>query len=143
MESAETMGAIASERRHFPANDLNARVRRDSLVHGLREQLAVDRQRAAAGDACRIGRLEDHRPHRAHFGLQQAMSVGDLGALERVGAHELSEPIGLVRRRLPHRPHLVQHDGVAALGKLVGGFGSGEAAANHVNSRQRGMRTEE
>jgi hypothetical protein len=37
----------------------------------------------------------------------------------------------------------VQHDIEAALGEMVRGFGAGKAAADYVNSRQCGMRTEE
>ena len=66
------------------------------------------------------------------------MRIRRLGALERVGAHQLGEAIGLVRLGRPHRPHLVQYYVVAALGQRPGGFGAGETAAYDVDRRLDG-----
>ena len=61
------------------------------------------------------------------------MRVCGLGALERVGADQLTEPVGLVRSRTTHRPHLVQHDHVAALSELERGFTASQPATHDVN----------
>ena len=61
------------------------------------------------------------------------MRVRRLGALEGVGADELGEAIGLVRRRAADAAHLVHDDVVAALGELPGGFAAGESAADDVD----------
>ena len=102
----------------------------DALVHRGGEHLAVDGERAAARNARLIGALEDHRAEQAHLGLEQAVRVGRLGALEGVGADELGEPVGLVRSVAADGTHLVQDDVVPALGELPGGL-----AARRVRRR--------
>ena len=119
------------QRNGLLAHDGDARMRRDaSCTHGRGKDVAVDGERAAAGHARFVGALEDHAAEQAHLGLQQAVRVRRLGALEGVGADELGEAIGLVRLGAAHGPHLVQHDVVPALGELPGGFAAGEAAAD-------------
>src|SRR5438093_9519517 len=61
------------------------------------------------------------------------MRVSHFGALERIRADELGEAVGLVRGRLNYRAHLVENHIVTADGELVGGFASGEAAADHMH----------
>jgi hypothetical protein len=61
------------------------------------------------------------------------MRIGDLGALEGVRAHELSEPVGLVRRRVDRGPHLVQHDVVTTLRELPRRLRSCEATTDHTD----------
>ena len=100
--------------------------------------LAVDGERAAAGHPRRVGALEDHAAEEAHLGLEQAVRVGGLGALEGVGADELREPIGLVRFGSADGPHLVHDDVVPALGELPGGLAAGESAADDVDGGHGG-----
>ena len=66
--------------------------------------------------------------------MQQAdrIVLGVVGP-ETVGAHQLGEAVGMVRIGLRHRPHFVEHDGGAGFGRLPGGFGAGEAAADDVD----------
>ena len=73
------------------------------------------------------------RAEQAHLGLEQAVRVGGLGALEGVRADELREPIGLVRFGAADGPHLVHDDVVPALGELPGGLAAGESAADDVD----------
>ena len=63
------------------------------------------------------------------------MRVRRLGALERVGANQLGETVGLVRRRAAHAAHFMDHDVVPALGELPRGFAAGESAADDVEHR--------
>ena len=80
-----------------PRSIAMSRMRGDAVMHGLREDLAVDRERAAAGNARLIGAQQDERAEPAHLGLEQAVRVRGLGALEGVRADELGELVGLVR----------------------------------------------
>ncbi len=101
---------------------------------GVREAVAIDRERAAGRHLIGVGRAHDQRAEAAHFLVQQADGVvfGVVGA-ERVRADEFREAVGLVRFGLARRAHFVQHHGDAAAGDLPGGFGTGEAAADHMN----------
>ena len=121
------------KRGDFFAHDGDARMRRHAIVHRRGEHVAIDGERAAAGNARLVRRPEHDRAEQAHLGLEQAVRVRRLGALERVGAHELGETVGLVRRRAAHAAHLVDDDVVAALGELPRGFAAGEPAADDVN----------
>ena len=63
-----------------------------------REIVAVDGQRAAGRQLVRVARAHDQRAGAAHLLVQQADGVG-LGVVgaEGVGAHQLGQPVGLVR----------------------------------------------
>src|SRR4051812_18093777 len=108
-------------------------MRRNSLVYGRGEYIAVDGERAPARHARLIGRLENDRTEHTHLGLEQPVRVGRLSALERVGADELRETIGLVRRRAADAAHLVNDDIVSPHGELPGGFAAGESATGDVD----------
>ena len=99
-------------------------------MHGAGKVLAIDRQRRPAGYARGVGRLENERAEDAHFGLEQAVRVRRLRALECVRADELREPIGLVRRRRSRRPHLMHDDIVAALRELPRRLAAGESSTD-------------
>ena len=58
------------------------------------------------------------------------MRIRELRALEGVGAHQLGQSIGLVRRRGHHRPHLVQTYIEATRGQLPRCFRAGQPATN-------------
>ena len=96
--------------------------------------LAVDGERTAGRHLMLIGRTHDERAEPAHLLVQEADRVvlAVVGA-ERVGADELGERAGLVRRRGVLGSHLVQHDRNAAGGDLPGSFGTGEPAADDVH----------
>ena len=64
-----------------------------------REDLAVDGQGGAGRHAGDLGGGHHHRVEPAHLFLEQADGVVELVAAERVAAHELGEPVGLVDRR--------------------------------------------
>ena len=117
----------------FLAHDGDQRMRRDRVGDRLREALAIDGQRRARRHAVRVGRAHDQRAEPPHLLLQEADGVIELVAAERVGADELGEPIGLVDRGRPHRPHLVEHHAHAERRRLPGGFGAGEPAADDVD----------
>jgi hypothetical protein len=89
-------------------------MRRYTIVYRSRENIAVDCQRRTSRHSRLVSALQHHRSQQAHFGLEQAMSIGRLGALERIGAHEFGEAVRLVRRRLSHGAHLMQDNIEAA-----------------------------
>ena len=109
---------------------MRAQRRRD----GLRKAVAIDRERAAGRKLVAVAHRHDQRAGAPHLGVQQpdGVGLGIVGA-EGIGADELGEVAGLVRRRHRRRPHLVQHDRDARLGELPGGLRAGEAAADDVN----------
>src|SRR5262249_12096861 len=70
----------------------------------------------------------------AHFRMQQPDRVGRaVVGTERVGADELGEPVGLVRRRHARGAHLVQHRRHAAGGELPRGLAAGETGADDMD----------
>ena len=93
------------------------------LLHRRREAVAVDRERAARRHAMRIGGAHDQRAAAPHLLVQQPDRVVlDIVGAERVGAHQLGEAVGDMRRGAAHRPHLVQHDGHAGARQLPSGL---------------------
>ncbi|GAB4237277.1 MAG: hypothetical protein Kow0032_22940 [Methyloligellaceae bacterium] len=66
--------------------------------------------------------------------MQQADRVGFgiIGA-EGIGAYEFREPRALMRLRHPHGAHFMQDDRYSGIGNLPSGFGTGEAASDHMN----------
>ena len=136
--------ASASRRERAGGDDARRRQRR----HARRARRARSDARAARSctasaktsrstvSACRRARAPGRpprgssEPSSAHLGLQQAVRVRRLGALEGVRADELGEPVGLVRGGRARGAHLVEDDPVAALGELPGRLAAGEPAAD-------------
>jgi hypothetical protein len=76
---------------------------------------------------------QEQRPAGAelvHLQLEQAVRVLRVFALEGVGADDLAQPVGLMRRRAAHRAHLVQRDVVPPLRELVRRLAPREPAAD-------------
>ena len=107
------------------ARERDQRMLVNGLRHGAREQLAIDRQRSASRHARDFGGVHHERVEPPHFLFQQADRVVELVAAERVAAHQLGEPIGLVHVGRPRGPHFVDGDGNAASGGLPGRFATG------------------
>jgi hypothetical protein len=80
------------------------------------ENIAIDGKRASRRHTRFIRALKDHRAKHAHLCFEQAMRVGCLSALECVRANQLGQSISVMRRSFFHRPHLVNHDAMTALG---------------------------
>ena len=109
-------------------------MRLQALRHLGGEVVAIDRERAAGGKLVTVPGSQNERAGAAHLLVQQADGVRlPVVGAERVGAHELGQPIGLVGVRHPYGAHLVQHHGHAGAGDLPGGLGAGEAAADDVD----------
>ena len=72
------------------------RMRLDGVGDRLREPLAIDGQRGAAGTRCASAARMHQRAEPPHLLLEQADGVIELVAAEGVGADQLREPIGLV-----------------------------------------------
>ena len=110
---------------------------RGCAVHGvgdgLRKRMAIDGQRGARRHARRIGRAHDDRAEPAHLFFDQPDGVIDLVGAERIAADELGQSVGLMHGGRPHRPHLVNGDVGAELGRLPGRLATREPAANDVN----------
>ena len=123
----------------FLAADFDERVGLDLRLDGGGKSVPVDRQRAARGNLVDVGGGHDDRAAAAHFGVEQADGVVfPVVRPERVGADELGEAFGLMRIGAAHRAHLVQNDGDAGLGRLPGGLGTGQSAANDMNGLEFG-----
>ena len=130
-------GRRCREGGHLATLHPDPRVGHDPLVHPRGEQLAVHRECAAGRHARLVSGHEDHRPEFAHLGLEQAVGVGDLGALERVGADELGEPVGLVSGSAQEGAHLAQDHVMAARRELPGGLAPSQATADDLNHDAR------
>ena len=109
------------------------RMRLNALRDARRKHIAIDGERTAARDTRRVGRLQDHAAEQPHLGLEQAVRVDRLGALERVRADQLREPLRLVGWRLANWTHLVEYHATAALGELPRGFTAGQPPTDNVN----------
>ena len=105
-----------------------------------RKAIAIDRQRAAGRHLIGIGRPHHQRAEAAHFLVQQANGIvlRIIGA-ERVRAHQLGKPRGLVHGGHAQRAHLVEHHRHPARCDLPGRLAAAEAAADDMNGCCRGL----
>ena len=119
---------------HLAALDADQRMRAERRRHGFRKSVAVNRQRAARGKLMPVAHRHHERARAPHLGVKQPDGVGfGIVGAKRIGADQLREILGLVRRRHCRRPHLVEHDGDARLGELPSCLGTRESAADDVN----------
>ena len=121
----------------FAAFERNQRVRAQRRRDRGGKAVAVDRQRAAGRHLVLVGGTHHQRAEPAHFGMQQAdrVVVFVVGA-ERVRADQFGKAVGLVGRRLPLRPHLVQRHRHARLRELPGGLRARQSAADDMDGFQ-------
>src|SRR5439155_6455044 len=103
---------------------------------GLRESLAIDRERGAGGHATRFRRAHHERTKAPHFLFQQTDGIIELVAAKRIAADELRQPIRLVHRGRTRRPHLIERHGYAARRRLPCGLGTGEPASDDSDTHQ-------
>ena len=101
-------------------------------MNRAREFIAIDGERGPAGDARQVRGVENERAEKPHLGFEQAVGVRRFRTLESVGAHELREPLRLVRGRGANWPHLVDDDIMSTLGELPGSLAAREPSANDV-----------
>src|SRR5581483_5209934 len=94
------------------------------------EFFAVDGERRTGGHAALFGDAHDQRAEPPHLLFEETHRVIELVAAEGVAAHQLGEPVGLVDRSRPNRPHLVERDRNAARRCLPGGLAPGEPTTN-------------
>jgi hypothetical protein len=113
------------------AHEGDVGVRAHQLGGALGEHGAVHRERRTAGDARLVGALQEDAAQEPQLGLEQAVRVGGLGALEAVGAHQLGEAVGLVGGGGSHGAHLDQRDAHAALGQGPRGLAPRQPASEH------------
>ncbi len=99
----------------------------------------VDRQRAARRQFVGIGGMQDQGSATPHLLVQQADGVA-LGVVraERVRAHQLGQPLALMRRGRAHRAHLVQHRGHAGACHLPRRLAARQSAADDVDRVHQG-----
>ena len=138
-ERARGDDAGRRNRRRLATLHRDVRMAGHATVHAFRKEIAIDRECAPCRHSRFVRRDQHHRIQQAHLRLEQPVRVGDLGALERVGADEFGEAIRLVRCRAPHRPHLANHHAMATLCELPGGFGTGQPAAYDLDRIARGV----
>ncbi len=120
------------------AGDLDQRGGLNRGGDGLREAVAIHRQRAAGGQLVAIGAAHDQRAEPAHLGVQHADCVrGLVIRAEGIGADQLGKPVGLVGIGAAFGPHLVQHHGHAAPGELPGRFRARKPPTDHMNRAHR------
>jgi hypothetical protein len=119
---------------HFFAPDGDERMIFERSRDGLREADAIDGQRSAGRNLMPVAAGHDERAGQAHFRMQDADRIAfRVVRPEGVRAHEFREPVRMMGFRATHRAHFMQDDGHAAAGDLPGGFGTGEAASDHMD----------
>ena len=94
--------------RHLFAHHRDPRLARNRLANPPRKLRAVHRQRMPRRHRALVRQPQQHRSRPPHLLLQQPRRRVLALRLQRVRAHQLPKIRRLVRRRLPHRPHLVQ-----------------------------------
>ena len=104
------------------AREGDAGVMRDRVGDRLRKALTIDGERGAGGHAARFSGTHDDRAEAPHLLFEEAHRVIELVPAQRIGADQLRQPIRLVHERRPHRPHFVEDDVDARLGRLPGSF---------------------
>ena len=125
------------DRAHFIAHDADARVPCEPAFDALREEVAVDRKRATGRNGGFARARHDQRIQPSQFFFEQADRILESGAAQRIAAHELGEPIGLMRRSANVRAHLVQLDLETALRRLPRGLAPREARTDHAQDGNR------
>src|SRR5205085_7508013 len=105
-------------------------MRGHSILDALRKNHAIDSERAATGNARFISRIQHDAAEQPHLGFQQSVRVQGIRRFERVTADQLGESIGLMRRRHPDGPHLVQPDAYTSFGERPGSLASGETTTH-------------
>ncbi len=101
----------------------------DPPIHRARERFAIDHQRAPARHPGLIGTFEEQAAQHSQLGFEQAVRGGELDRFERIGAHQLGKPSGLVRRGHDPGTHLDQGDLDPAFGQGPGRFAASQASA--------------
>ena len=92
------MPSKSGERGDLGALDADERLGGDGFGGEPAELGAIDGEGVPGGDAGAAGHLHQERTGVAHFLLEQPRGGVFAVALERVGADEFGEPIGLMRR---------------------------------------------
>ena len=118
------------------------------LPHHLDEGMAPDRRRGGRGKRLPVhcqgparrhgglaGDLEEERSKPPELRLQQAAGPVGQVASQRVGAHQLGEVARAMGAGPDLRAHLEQAHRHPEPGRRPGGFGPGEAAADHGEER--------
>ncbi len=125
----------AGERGDFLAHHADQRLGGDGLGGEAAELQAVDGQGVSGGNAGAAGHLHQQRSGVAHLLLEQPGRGVFAVALERVGADEFGEQIGLMGGGVAQRAHLVERDGETAAGALPCSLGTGKARADDANGQ--------
>ena len=120
------------------APDLEPRERFELRRDGGREAVAIDREGAPGRHRRFARRPDDQRAEELHLALEEAGGMLRVVAAQRVRAHQLGEVAALVRRRLAHWSHLVEHHGHPARGELKGALAAGEASTDDMDRGERG-----
>ena len=109
-------------------HETDAGVRRNTVRHAPGEQFAVYGQRSTAGHSHVLGDLQQQAPEHGELCLEEAVSVGRICRLERVGADQLSQRVCPMRRSGVDRAHFEEIDIVPALRERPRRFAPGQAS---------------
>ena len=108
-------------------------MRFDSAGNFGREDIAVDSEGMAAGDARGVGCTQKKRIEAAHLLLQEPGSGVLLLAFEGIAANKFAERVGFMGGAAGAGAHFVEFDRRAGLGCLKGGFAASETRSDDVN----------
>ena len=116
-ERARSDDAGRGQGRDLLAHHFDVAMCLDPLGDQPGEQGPVYREGRSCRDPHLIRGHQQQAAQKAKLGLQQPMSVARIGRLERVGADQFGQTIGLMSGSLDLRSHLVQRDLDAQLGE--------------------------
>ena len=117
--------------RHFLAVHRDVGMAADQPRDLLGKVLAGDSQRRAGGQRVLEGGADHQAAHAQQFVLEDAQRAVGQRRAHGIAAHQLGQPVGDVRLRAAHGPHLVEIDAPAALGNLPGRLAPRQPAADN------------
>src|SRR5437763_15158635 len=112
--------------------DFDQRICFNTARDFFREHDAIDAERMSTGHARLLWGTKKQAARPPQFFFKKPWSTILLLGFERITAHQLCKPIGLVRLSAFERAHLVDDAAEPCLRDLRGGFTPGESSTNDV-----------
>jgi hypothetical protein len=130
-------GALLRDGQHLGVHALDQRVGVDAPRHLGAEALTVHGEGTARRHLRLGAHAHDQRACAPHLFLEQPDGVAQVGAAERVAAHQLGQEVDLLRGGALGGLLLQQAHGHAALGQLPSALGAREATAHYRDRATR------
>jgi len=129
-ENDRVVGRPFGDAKDLGGLHVDARVPVDLRRHEAREGLAIDGERTPRRDLRRLGTREDERARATELLLEEPDRIDQCGPAHRVGADQLAEVVGRLRRSATLGLLLEERHVDAALGELEGRLATRESGAD-------------